>query len=565
MKHYALNNQEQRRHTTDVDLSDRALYEIYLPAFKAAVMDGGTWSIMSSYNLYKGRHVCQNQRLLKEILRDEWGFDGVVISDWGGVHNTEQVIDGGLDLEFGSWTNGLSEGMKNAYDSYYMAYPYLKLISEGKVDTKELDKKAANVLRLIFRTAMNPEKPFGSLNSPEHLAAARQIAGEGIVLLKNEGNLLPLKLDGKKKIAVVGENAIKMMTVGGGSSSLKARREVSPLEGLKQRAGDGVEIVYARGYVGDPVAQQDGMKVQDISDNRSAEEMLAEAVAAAKDADYVVFVGGLNKAPHQDCEDADREGLGLPYGQDRLIEELAKVNKNLIVVNISGNAVAMPWIKSVPAVVQGWFIGSEAGNAIADVLAGDVNPSGKLPFTFPVKLEDVGAHARGEYPGNTDALAASKEWGDTIPEYYNEDIFVGYRWADKEKTTPLFPFGHGLSYTSFEYGKPSADKKSLTADDTITFTVNVRNTGDREGQEIVQLYVTDKKSSLPRPVKELKGFKKVKLAPGEEKQVSITIGRDALSYFDDNKHEWIAEPGKFEAIIGASSRDIKGIVPFELK
>ncbi len=565
VKHYALNNQEQRRHTTDVDLSDRALYEIYLPAFKAAVMDGGTWSIMSSYNLYKGRHVCQNQRLLKEILRDEWGFDGVVISDWGGVHNTEQVIDGGLDLEFGSWTNGLSEGMKNAYDSYYMAYPYLKLISEGKVDTKELDTKAANVLRLIFRTAMNPEKPFGSLNSPEHLAAARQIAGEGIVLLKNEGNLLPLKLDGKKKIAVVGENAIKMMTVGGGSSSLKARREVSPLEGLKHRAGDGVEIVYARGYVGDPVAQQDGMKVQDISDNRSAEEMLAEAVAAAKDADYVVFVGGLNKAPHQDCEDADREGLGLPYGQDRLIEELAKVNKNLVVVNISGNAVAMPWIKSVPAVVQGWFIGSEAGNAIADVLAGDVNPSGKLPFTFPVKLEDVGAHARGEYPGNTDALAASKEWGDTIPEYYNEDIFVGYRWADKEKTTPLFPFGHGLSYTSFEYGKPSADKKSLTVGDTITFTVNVRNTGDREGQEIVQLYVTDKKSSLPRPVKELKGFKKVKLAPGEEKQVSITIGRDALSYFDDNKHEWVAEPGKFEAIIGASSRDIKGIVPFELK
>ena len=475
------------------------------------------------------------------------------------------MIGGGLDLEVGSWTNGLSEGMKNAYDSYYMAYPYLKLISEGKVDTKELDKKAANVLRLIFRTAMNPEKPFGSLNSPEHLAAARQIAGEGIVLLKNEGNLLPLKLDGKKKIAVVGENAIKMMTVGGGSSSLKARREVSPLEGLKHRAGDGVEIVYARGYVGDPVAQQDGMKVQDISDNRSAEEMLAEAVAAAKDADYVVFVGGLNKAPHQDCEDADREGLGLPYGQDRLIEELAKVNKNLVVVNISGNAVAMPWIKSVPAVVQGWFIGSEAGNAIADVLAGDVNPSGKLPFTFPVKLEDVGAHARGEYPGNKDALAASKEWGDTIPEYYNEDIFVGYRWADKEKTTPLFPFGHGLSYTSFEYGKPSADKKSLTADDTITFTVNVRNTGDREGQEIVQLYVTDKKSSLPRPVKELKGFKKVKLAPGEEKQVSITIGRDALSYFDDNKHEWIAEPGKFEAIIGASSRDIKGIVPFELK
>lgn len=565
VKHYALNNQEQRRHTTDVDLSDRALYEIYLPAFKAAVTEGGSWSIMGSYNLYRGRHVCQNSRLLKDILRDEWGFDGAVISDWGAVHNTEQAIDGGLDLEFGSWTNGLSEGMKNAYDSYFMAYPYLKLIKEGKTDTKELDKKAGNVLRLIFRTAMNPSKPFGSMNSPEHVAAARRIAGEGIVLLKNDGNLLPLDLTGKRKIVVVGENAIKMMTVGGGSSSLKARREVTPLDGLKQRVGEDVDVVYVRGYVGDPVMEQDGLKVQDISDSRSADELLAEAVDAARGADYVIFVGGLNKAPHQDCEDADREGLGLPYGQDRLISELARVNSNLVVVNLSGNAVAMPWIKDVPAVVQGWFIGSEAGNAITDVLSGDVNPSGKLPFTFPMSLADVGAHAAGEYPGNKAELDASKEWGDTIREYYNDDIFVGYRWADKEKTTPLFPFGHGLSYTSFEYGKPTADKKVMTADDIITVSVNVKNTGSREGSEIVQLYIADKKSSLPRPVKELKGFRKVKLAPGEEKTVSFTVDKTALSFFDDKKHQWVAEPGKFEAIVGASSRDIKGSLLFELK
>ena len=565
VKHYALNNQEQRRHTTDVDLSDRALYEIYLPAFKAAVTEGGSWSIMGSYNLYRGRHVCQNSRLLKDILRDEWGFDGAVISDWGAVHNTEQAIDGGLDLEFGSWTNGLSEGMNNAYDSYFMAYPYLKLIKEGKTDTKELDKKAGNVLRLIFRTAMNPSKPFGSMNSPEHVAAARRIAGEGIVLLKNDGNLLPLDLTGKRKIVVVGENAIKMMTVGGGSSSLKARREVTPLDGLKQRVGEDVDVVYVRGYVGDPVMEQDGLKVQDISDSRSADELLAEAVDAARGADYVIFVGGLNKAPHQDCEDADSEGLGLPYGQDRLISELARVNSNLVVVNLSGNAVAMPWIKDVPAVVQGWFIGSEAGNAITDVLSGDVNPSGKLPFTFPMSLADVGAHASGEYPGNKAELDASKEWGDTIREYYNDDIFVGYRWADKEKTTPLFPFGHGLSYTSFEYGKPTADKKVMTADDIITVSVNVKNTGSREGSEIVQLYIADKKSSLPRPVKELKGFRKVKLAPGEEKTVSFTVDKTALSFFDDKKHQWVAEPGKFEAIVGASSRDIKGSLLFELK
>lgn len=565
VKHYALNNQEQRRHTTDVDLSDRALYEIYLPAFKAAVTEGDSWSIMGSYNLYKGRHVCQNSRLLKDILRDEWGFDGAVISDWGAVHNTPQAIEGGLDLEFGSWTNGLSEGMKNAYDSYFMAYPYLKLIREGKVDTKELDKKAANVLRLIFRTAMNPSKPFGSMNSSAHIAAARRIAGEGIVLLKNDGNLLPLDLDGKKKIVVVGENAIKMMTVGGGSSSLKARREVTPLDGLKHRVGKDVDVVYVRGYVGDPVMEQDGLKVQDLSDSRSADELLAEAVDAARGADYVVYVGGLNKAPHQDCEDADREGLGLPYGQDRLISELAKVNSNLVVVNLSGNAVAMPWIKNVPAVVQGWFIGSEAGNAITDVLSGDVNPSGKLPFTFPMSLADVGAHAAGEYPGNKAELDASEQRGDTIREYYNDDIFVGYRWADKEKTTPLFPFGHGLSYTTFEYGKPTADKKTMTADGNITVTVQLKNVGNREGSEIVQLYIADKKSSLPRPVKELKGFKKVKLAPGEEKTVSFIVDKTALSFFDDKKHQWIAEPGKFEAIVGASSRDIKGSLLFELK
>lgn len=565
VKHYALNNQEERRHTTDVDLSDRALYEIYLPAFKAAVTEGGSWSIMSSYNLYRGRHVCQNKRLLKDILRDEWGFDGAVISDWGGVHNTPQAIEGGLDLEFGSWTNGLSEGMKNAYDSYFMAYPYLKLIREGKVDTKELDKKAANVLRLIFRTAMNPSKPFGSMNSPAHIAAARRIAGEGIVLLKNEGNLLPLDFTGKKRIVVVGENAIKMMTVGGGSSSLKARREVTPFDGLKQRVGEDVDVVYVRGYVGDPVMEQDGLKVQDISDSRSADELLAEAVDAARGADYVIFVGGLNKAPHQDCEDADREGLGLPYGQDRLISELARVNPNMVVVNLSGNAVAMPWIKNVPAVVQGWFIGSEAGNAITDVLSGDVNPSGKLPFTFPMSLADVGAHVAGEYPGNKAELDASKERGDTIREYYHDDIYVGYRWADKEKTTPLFPFGHGLSYTSFEYGKPTADKKVMTADDIITVSVNVKNTGSREGSEIVQLYIADKKSSLPRPVKELKGFRKVKLAPGEETTVSFIVDKTALSFFDDKKHQWVAEPGKFEAIVGASSRDIKGSLLFELK
>ena len=566
VKHYALNNQEFNRHTTNVQLSDRALYEIYLPAFKAAVQEGGTWSIMGSYNLYQGEHACHNKRLLKDILRDEWGFDGVVVSDWGGVHNTEQAIHNGMDLEFGSWTNGLSAGTRNAYDNYFLAFPYLKLIKEGKVGTKELDEKVSNVLRLIFRTSMDPHKPFGSLGSPEHGQAGRQIGEEGIVLLQNNGNVLPIDLNKAKKIAVIGENAIKMMTVGGGSSSLKVKYEISPLDGLKSRVGSKAEVVYARGYVGDPTGEYNGVKTgQDLKDNRSEDELLAEALQVAKDADYVVFFGGLNKSNHQDCEDSDRASLGLPYAQDRVISELAKVNKNLIVVNISGNAVAMPWVNEVPAIVQGWFLGSEAGTALASVLVGDANPSGKLPFTFPAKLEDVGAHKLGEYPGNKEELAQSKHRGDTINEIYREDIFVGYRWADKEKIKPLFPFGHGLSYTTFAYGKPSADKKTMTADDTISFTVNVKNTGTREGQEVVQLYISDKKSSLPRPVKELKGFQKVKLAPGEEKAVTLTIDKKALSFFDDAKHEWVAEPGKFEAIIGSSSRDIKGTVPFELK
>ena len=560
VKHYALNNQEFKRHTTNVHLTDRALYEIYLPAFKAAVQEGKAWSIMGAYNLYKGQHACHNQYLLNDILKGEWGFDGVVVSDWGGVHDTDQAITNGLDMEFGSWTDGLSNGASNAYDNYYLADPYLERIQSGKAGTKELDDKVRRILRLAFRTTMDRNRPYGAMRSPEHYDAARKIGEAGIVLLQNNGNLLPIDLAKTKKIAVIGENTVKMMTVGGGSSSLKVQREISPLDGIRNRVGNRAEVVYARGYVGDASGEYNGVvSGQNLKDGRSPEELIAEAVRVAGEADYVIFIGGLNKSAHQDCEDSDRTGLGLPYGQDRVITELVKTNQNLVVVNVSGNAVAMPWIKEVPAVLQAWFLGSEAGNAIAAVLMGDVNPSGKLPFTFPARLEDVPAHQLGEYPG-------SEKVGDIVNEKYNEGIFVGYRWADKQKKAkPLFPFGHGLSYTTFEYGKPVADKKTMTADDTITFTVTVKNTGDREGQEVVQLYISDKKSSLPRPVKELKGFRKVKLAPGEEQKVSFTVAKDALSFFDDAKHEWVAEPGKFEAVIAASAADIRGVVPFELR
>lgn len=554
VKHYALNNQETDRHTVNINVDDRTLYEIYLPAFKAAVQEGDAWAIMGAYNKYKGEWACHNQYLLNNILRDEWKFDGVVVSDWGGVNDTHQAIYNGLDMEFGSWTNGLSEGTSNAYDNYYLSKPFLKLLKSGKVSEEEVNKKVRNVLRLAFRTTMDTNRPWGSFGTEEHARAGRQIAEEGIVLLKNETNLLPIDLNKTQKILVVGENAIKMMTVGGGSSSLKAKYEISPLEGIKNRVGDKAKVMYARGYVGDASSNYNGViSGQDLSDNRSEAELFAEAVKLAKEADLVVFVGGLNKSEGEDCEGVDRKSMSLSYNQDKLIVDLAKANKNLVVVNISGNAVAMPWTQDVPAIIQSWYNGTESGNALASVLMGDVNPSGKLPFSFPAKLDDVGAHKLNAYPGVEKELT------------YNEGIFVGYRWLDKEKIKPLFPFGHGLSYTTFEYGNVVSDKKSMNIEDKMTFVVKIKNTGDKAGAEIVQLYVSDLKSSVPRPVKELKAFDKIFLNPGEEKEVSFTLDKTALSYFDADKHDWIAEKGDFEVLIGASSNDIKSKAKFALK
>ncbi|BFL30138.1 glycoside hydrolase family 3 C-terminal domain-containing protein [Alistipes shahii] len=553
VKHFALNNQETHRHGIDVEVDDRALNEIYLPAFKAAVQEGGAWAVMGAYNKYKGEHCCHNRYLLNDILKRDWAFDGVVVSDWGGTHDTKQAAENGLDMEFGSWTDGLSWGASNAYDNYYLAAPYLDMLRKGEASTATLDDKARRVLRLIFRTAMNTRKPFGSLNSPEHLAAARRIAGEGMVLLKNEGGVLPIDLGRAKTIAVVGENAIKMMTVGGGSSSLKVRHEYTPLEGIRAAAAGKAEVIYERGYVGDVTGDYNGVKTgQDLSESRSEAQLIADAAAAARKADAVIFVGGLNKSNHQDCEGDDRLQYGLPYAQDKVIGALAEANPNLAVVIVSGNAVAMPWIDRVPAVLEAWFSGSEAGNALADVVFGAVNPSGKLPFTFPVRLEDNGAHALGEYPGS-----------DKVK--YNESIFVGYRWHDKEQLKPLFAFGHGLSYTAFAVGNVKADRTTLAPNGSIRISADVTNTGDRAGAEVVQLYIGDEQSSLPRPVKELKGFQKVSLNPGQTRTVTFEITSGMLQYYDDAKGAWVAEPGAFTAYVGAASDDIRGTVEFELK
>jgi beta-glucosidase len=553
VKHFALNNQEIDRNTVNVNVSDRALHEIYLPAFKAAVVEGKAWAIMGAYNRYRGQWCCQNEYLLNTVLRGEWNFDGAVVSDWGGVNNTEQAIYHGVDMEFGTWTDGLASGKRDIFDQYYLATPFLELLQSRKVKEEEVNKKVRNILRLAFRTTMDRTRPFGSFVTPEHGLAARQIAEEGIVLLQNKNNLLPVDLNTVKKIAVIGENAVKMMTIGGGSSSLKAKYEISPLDGIRNRIGSKAEVVYARGYVGEATAIQDGVKSSDITDSRSPEELFAEASQVAKEADYVIFIGGLNKHDKQDSEGHDRTGLELPYRQDALISALAKVNKNLAVVIISGNAVAMPWVNEVPAIIESWYLGSEAGNALASILLGDSNPSGKLPFAFPVKLTDVGAHAVGDYPGKNGE------------ENYNEGLFVGYRWNDRNKIKALFPFGHGLSYTQFAYGKASISTQTMQKNETVTITVPIKNTGKKAGKEIVQLYIGDEKSTLERPLKELKSFEKILLQPGEEKTTEFVISVDDLKFYDDGKKAWVAEQGKFKAYIGASSTDIRATVDFELK
>ena len=578
VKHYALNNDEEYRHQVNVNVSDRALHEIYLPAFKAAVQEGGAWAIIGAYNLYKNQHNCHNDIMLNKILKQDWGFDGVVISDWGGCHDTDEAVRNGLDLEFGTWTDGLTMGKTNAYDAYYLAAAYKQAIQQGKYTTKELDDKVRRVLRLFYRTTMKRNKPVGFLCSESHYDAALKIAQEGIVLLKNDmvkkdkAPLLPLNLQKLQRILVVGENAIKMMTVGGGSSSLKAQKETLPLDGLQQMVNGKLsngKLAYARGYVGDTIQSYNGVTVgRSLYETRTQAELTAEAVEKAREADVVIFFGGLNKSNHQDCEGHDRLSYDLPYAQNEVIEAILKVNPRLVYVNISGNPAALPWIAKVPAVVQAWFIGSEAGEAIASVLTGETNPSGKLPFTWYASLDQCGAHATGAYPGTWRADHK------IIDEEYKEGLFVGYRWIDKlsngkssngKINTPLFPFGYGLSYTTFKLGKATADKQELTANDNITFTIPVTNTGAVAGAETIQLYVSDLEASVERPVKELKAFRKVFLQPGETKQVSLTIDRSALSFYNDQTGQWTAEPGEFKALIGTSSRNIISDYKFRLK
>lgn len=552
VKHYALNNQELWRGHIDVNISDRALREIYLPAFKAAVEKGQVWSIMGAYNKVRGVHATHNKLLNNDILKGEWNFDGCVITDWGAAHDTYEAAMYGLDIEMGSYTNGLTSESEFGYDDYYLGKNYLKMIKDGKIPMEVVDEKASRVLRLIFRTAMNRKKGFGAMANESHYQTAYNVATEGIVLLKNEvlkdkQALLPINPAKYEKILVVGDNATRNLMAGGGSSELKPKYISTPLDALTKQFGGKIE--FAQGYMAGRAMYGN----EEVVPECIADSLRNEAVEKARNSDLVIFIGGLNKNHFQDCEGGDRKSFALPFGQDKLITGLLEANKNVVVVIISGNAVEMPWVKKVPSIVQSWYLGSIGGISLRDVLTGKVNPSGKLPFSYPVKLEDCPAHHFGEmsYPG------------DSIKQEYKEDILVGYRWYDTKKIKPLYPFGYGMSYTTYSYSKPLASKKILKDNDSIQVSVKIKNTGLAKGKEIVQLYIEDEKCSLLRPKKELKGFHKVELEPNEEKTIQFHIDINDLTFFDDSKQKWIAEPGKFKAYIAASSEDIRGVVEFE--
>lgn len=538
IKHFVLNDQETDRYRVNVNVSERALREIYLYPFWKAVIDAKVFTIMGSYNLWKGVHCCHNDELLNQILKKEWGFDGAVISDWNGTTDTRQAATNGLDIEMGTDSK--------SYDDNYMGRPYEQLIESGELPMSTLDEKVRRVLRTMFRTCMNPKKVIGKQCSEDHYDTCRKIAEEGIVLLKNDKvgksnqPILPIHPDTYGTILVVGENATRSLTKGGGSSELKTLYDVSPLEGLRKIYGEKVE--YSQGYTSGKAIYNRVDKV-----NQAVQDSLFDdAISKAAKSDLIIYIGGMNKNHRQDCEDSDRDGYNLSFGQDELIERLAEIQPNIIVANFGGNAYSMPWIDNVAAVLQCWYLGSEAGSALANILSGKVSPSGKLPVTFALKYDDYPYVKYGveAYPGKDKQV------------YYKEDIYVGYRHFSTNKIKPLFPFGFGLSYTTFKYGKPTIAGNKLTVD--------VTNTGKVFGKETVQLYVGSEKCSEDRPAKELKDFQKIELNPGETKTVTFTLGDSMFQFWSVKENGWKVEKGKYR-IYAASSSEYENFVTYTLQ
>ncbi len=551
VKHFAVNNQETNRTTVDVECSERALREIYLPAFKAAVQEGGALTVMAAYNKFCGEFCAENNYLVRKILRNEWGFDGVYVTDWGAAHSTVPSMEAGLDLEMGT--------LIDKYEDWYYANPLIEAVKSGKIPMSLVDEKVGDVLRVMIKTnVLDPKKRFGpgSMNTKEHQQATYDAAAEAIVLLKNQNNLLPLDFSSIKSLAVIGDNATRKHSNGGLSSEIKAVYEVTPLEALRAKWGDKVDIRFAQGYEklstfveGSNNGQSSGTF---SSKTQESDALLKEAVEVARTSDVALLVCGLNH--DYDTESFDRLNMDIPYGQVELIQEVVKANPRTIVVMIAGSPLNMAAVDICsPAIVWAWFNGMEGGNALVDVLSGKVNPSGKMPFTTPVSLDQSPAHALGNFPGRD------------LKVNYEEDILVGYRWFDTKGLPVVYPFGYGLSYTTFNYSNLNTDKKTYDQADTIQATFTLTNTGDREGAEVAQLYVSDPVCSVMRPVKELKGFKKVFLKPGESRRITLDIPVSSLAFYSEAQSQFVVEPGEFILQLGASASDIKQRISVEVK
>lgn len=551
VKHFAVNNQETNRTTVDVECSERALREIYLPAFKAAVQEGGALTVMAAYNKFRGEFCAENNYLVRKILRNEWGFDGVYVTDWGAAHSTVPSMEAGLDLEMGT--------LIDKYEDWYYANPLIEAVKSGKIPMSLVDEKVGDVLRVMIKTnVLDPKKRFGpgSMNTKEHQQATYDAAAEAIVLLKNQNNLLPLDFSSIKSLAVIGDNATRKHSNGGLSSEIKAVYEVTPLEALRAKWGDKVDIRFAQGYEklstfveGSNNGQSSGTF---SSKTQESDALLKEAVEVARTSDVALLVCGLNH--DYDTESFDRLNMDIPYGQVELIQEVVKANPRTIVVMIAGSPLNMAAVDICsPAIVWAWFNGMEGGNALVDVLSGKVNPSGKMPFTTPVSLDQSPAHALGNFPGRD------------LKVNYEKDILVGYRWFDTKGLPVVYPFGYGLSYTTFNYSNLNTDKKTYDQADTIQATFTLTNTGDREGAEVAQLYVSDPVCSVMRPVKELKGFKKVFLKPGESRRITLDIPVSSLAFYSEAQSQFVVEPGEFILQLGASVSDIKQRISVEVK
>lgn len=551
VKHFAVNNQETNRTTVDVECSERALREIYLPAFKAAVQEGGALTVMAAYNKFRGEFCAENNYLVCKILRNEWGFDGVYVTDWGAAHSTIPSMEAGLDLEMGT--------LIDKYEDWYYANPLIEAVKSGKIPMSLVDEKVGDVLRVMIKTnVLDPKKRFGpgSMNTKEHQQATYDAAAEAIVLLKNQNNLLPLDFSSIKSLAVIGDNATRKHSNGGLSSEIKAVYEVTPLEALRAKWGDKVDIRFAQGYEklstfveGSNNGQSSGTF---SSKTQESDALLKEAVEVARTSDVALLVCGLNH--DYDTESFDRLNMDIPYGQVELIQEVVKANPRTIVVMIAGSPLNMAAVDICsPAIVWAWFNGMEGGNALVDVLSGKVNPSGKMPFTTPVSLDQSPAHALGNFPGRD------------LKVNYEEDILVGYRWFDTKGLPVVYPFGYGLSYTTFNYSNLNTDKKTYDQADTIQATFTLTNTGDREGAEVAQLYVSDPVCSVMRPVKELKGFKRVFLKPGESRRITLDIPVSSLAFYSEAQSQFVVEPGEFILQLGASTSDIKQKISIDVK